>query len=80
MKYIREKKVGIFLFPNTGGKGISHRDMLNFVLDHFENGEIISAGFVFSNKGGFICHGSSQSTGLNSFPEDTEILNKQFSN
>ena len=78
MKYVRHDKLGIFLFPNFGGNGASHRDITVLLNKFILEGSVISAGFAsFKNKH-FLCHGYSQSTGLESLDGDSRILNEQF--
>lgn len=78
MKYVRHEELGIFLFPNTGRKGINYKDITEFIEEAIRNGEIISAGFADFRDGYFICHECSQSIGLRVLDDDNKILNEQF--
>lgn len=78
MKYVRHEKLGIFLFPDAGGRGIIHKDMHDFILDYILEGKIISAGFARFENGYFICYGYSQSINLGGLKDDSKTLNKQF--
>ena len=41
-------------------------------------GDILGAGMVSFQNGKAVCHGHSQSLGVNSRPEDAELLNAYF--
>jgi hypothetical protein len=85
MKYIttqqQDDKEELFTFPKT----IDH-DAMAEILRHIKNRthgqwervyrKPISAGFVDQN---WVCFGRSESLGLDSRPEDTELLKSQMS-
>lgn len=74
-KYIRFKELGIILFPYTDD--LTHAEVARCV-ERYANDDAISAGFVIFQQGKPCCIGRSESLHLDSQPEDTEILQKQF--
>lgn len=55
---------------------ITHKRMVQGICDC--NNHPVSAGFVTLRDGESICHGESESTGLKSRPEDTDLANRMF--
>ncbi len=72
MKYVRHKKKGFFLFPES--ENVWHSHVGNFLgVDG-----IISAGFVDFNEGVPLCYGCSESLDIGSRDDDAELLRKQM--
>ena len=72
MKYVRHEKYGFALIPDMGDCP-AHIDLAELI-----GPKIISAGFVRFKNGKPECYGYSQSTGLSSLKEDSELLAKQL--
>ncbi len=87
MKYIRRqfkdsddriRSDEIYLFPNRGPAGISHRQMARLVAGDSESYKVISAGFIAFVNGTPTCTGRSESLDLGWLEDDKEILHAQL--
>lgn len=75
MKYVRHRTKGIILFPARHGRGeVAHSE----IAECIGRKNVISAGFIIFQDGRGNCFGSSSSTGLESHPDDSQILNIQM--
>ena len=73
-KYVRFKEVGFIVWPRTD-------DLWHSTVGKMYGLScIISAGFCWFDKteGKFECYGHSESLGISSLKEDTDLLNRQF--
>jgi hypothetical protein len=77
MKYIRFNHPVLNFIVWQKETDLWHSKMARLAasLDH---GNPISAGFVYWSETAekFVCHGMSESLGLSSLPEDTDLFNK----
>lgn len=73
-KYVRFERLGFVVFPIS--EDVWHAHVGNHVRRYA--GNVISAGFVVFKNGKAQCFGESESLGISSLLEDSELMTKQF--
>lgn len=76
-KYIRHSELGFFIWNDMNP--VFHKHLAEFLVRHMR-GEILSAGFVdiHLEEGAVVCHGRSESLGIESKPGDSAALLTQL--
>ena len=76
MKYLRrnDPQLGPQFVAFTGST--SHEDMA--IMLGWKRAEIVSAGFISLTASGLLCHGESQSLGIDSLANDSKIATAFF--
>jgi hypothetical protein len=75
-KYLRHSVRGFILWPSD--HEMFHSHVAQTLERQYQAGSIVSAGFAFISQSGVTCMGESESLGLKSLPEDTDLLALQL--